>query len=226
MTDEQEVKEREGTAQLTKLAAAADKLPPVAKPAHDVFAREYARTHNQAEAARRAGFSPERNSASRYGSALLKRPEIQARIAFYESMSQISHDEQVGALAFMSRVGMSDFIDIYDDGTWALNLAKVKDQPEKLNCIQELKFDRWGRPVIKLVPQMEIRKQLANYTGLERDPRTADAPAERQAMEYIWEKFMMLYRERGLEAYQEARRQQMENPLVRKYVIALPEVPE
>jgi hypothetical protein len=209
----------------TNLAKAKDQLPPVKDPRHDTFAREFVVSRSGTRAAQAAGIGSTKGSSKRMAYDLLRRPEVQARIAFYEQAADVSRDEALGLIATIARFRPAEFITIHDDGGWSIDLRAAKEHPELLDAISEIGYDRWGRPKVKFA-HLDARKELAKIKGLTTQLPDASNADEVRKMQVVQARFAQILRDDGPEGYRAAYRQCMENEFTRKYAAALPENPE
>jgi hypothetical protein len=172
---------------------------------------------NVPEAAQRAGFgNGNRDHAGRYGRMLMRNPRIIAAIARREAAANVMIPELVGMRVECARnAHIGNVIDVFEDGTFNLNLLKAVETGA-IEWINELRFDRYGRPVIKMEKRLAALEQLDAIFGLKSEQRPQDALEERKRAKI--EGVLAGLREGDPEKYKEFVRRLMSNPETRKYV--------
>jgi phage terminase small subunit len=123
---------------------------------------------NASEAARLAGYA----SPGAEGCRLLKDAEIQAEVSKRVKEAAMGADEVLARLADHARVSISDFIELYEDGTWRFNLKKA-EEAGKLHLIAEMGKGRQGEK-LKLVDAQSALEKLGRHHKLFTDRVEAD----------------------------------------------------
>jgi hypothetical protein len=172
---------------------------------------------NGTQAAYVAGYgNGNRAHAQRTAVNLLANPRIQAAIARREAAGNVMIPELVGMRVECARNShMGNVIDVFEDGTFNVNLAKAV-ATGAIEWVKEIRFDRWGRPVIKMVDRLEALEQLDSIFGLKQEPRTNDSLEEMKRAKITG--VLAGLREGNPEKYEEFVRRLRANPETRKYV--------
>lgn len=104
-------------------------------------------------------------------SSLLNKPFVQDAIAQQLSRKMMSEEWAKDLLADTARSSMSNFLDVEPNGNIKVNFEKAQ-RNGAINQIQELKYDRYGNPMIKLRDATKAREILLKFYKLidDRDP--------------------------------------------------------
>jgi hypothetical protein len=192
---------------------------------HRAFVRELLSDpeRNATQAAVNAGYgNGNRESAKRSAYNLMRRPEIAEEIARREAAADTAAAELIGMRVQCARSAhLGNCITIAEDGSHQIDLKKARDTGA-LEWIKELSYDRWGRPKIKMVDRLQALDQLDGIFGLKDESRPNEGLEEKRR-QYVLQQFNELRAQHGDEAYREARRQALSNPITARYAAELPE---
>jgi hypothetical protein len=178
-------------------------------------------SRNATEAAVQAGYgNGNRQSAKRVGSYLLADPRVREEIARREAAADTSMAELVGMRVQCARnAHMGNVIEIdTETGEFRVDLAKAQ-RTGALEWVKELRFDRWGRPVIKMVDRLAALEQLDAVFGLKQEVRPNETNEEMKRARV--RETLDTLRAKSEEMYQEMRRRLLDNPGARRYVVEL-----
>lgn len=143
------------------------------------FVEHYLQCWNASEASRRAGYSSKNSDV--VGARLLVNVGISAEIGRRLEELKAGADEVVTRLTSHARGSMGDFIDVRDDGTATLNLAKARDG-KRLHLIKKLKTTRRNfkdgeSEIVNEIEMYDVQAalvQLGRVHGLFNDKLTID----------------------------------------------------
>jgi hypothetical protein len=137
---------------------------------------------NASQAAIKAGYTSNRNSAGVRATRLLKMPRIQAAIQAELAAIAMSQAEVLARYTELARADLGEIIAIDAGGQIAINLPKLRRQG-KAHLIKKVRSGKYGLEV-ELHDSMAALYVLARYHGMIREaPReSALTPEELEAM--------------------------------------------
>lgn len=130
------------------------------------FIEEYCVDFNATQAAIRAGYKE--RAAYATGWENLRKPDIAEAIGERLEELALGPKEALKALGDMARASIEDCVELQEDGGWKINLNKAKEKGV-LRFINELSFDRSGKPKIKMYDVKDAIDKILRAHGAYQD---------------------------------------------------------
>jgi phage terminase small subunit len=128
-----------------------------------IFVNEYVVDFNATRSAIKAGYS--KSSARMIGMENLTKPYI--REAIDKTINDLNEKCHIKREKVINEIASIAFDDMSNYMDFTSNSAKLKNSEEiDTKNIQELSFDRWGQPKLKLYSRDTALYKLAEYLGM------------------------------------------------------------